>query len=94
MFLRYKGKTKDFKYLGYDFSKEVAEVPDVLGKQWLKESPDSFTQVVPVVSQAQLDKEAKEAEALAKKEAKEATVAKAKATKARAAAKAKSVAKK
>ena len=46
MFLRYNGKTPNFKYKGADFSEGPAEVDNATGKKWLKESPMSFTEVV------------------------------------------------
>lgn len=50
MFLKYLGKTPNFEYKGYDFSKGPAEVPDGIGKKFLEESPQSFLQVVPAAS--------------------------------------------
>lgn len=50
MFLKYLGKTENFEYKGFDFSKGPAEVPDEIGKKFLEESPRSFLQVVPAAS--------------------------------------------
>jgi len=48
MFLKYLGKTPNFKYKGADFSTGPAEVDDDLGKQMIAENPRTFAEV-PVI---------------------------------------------
>ena len=52
MFLKYNGKTENFKYKDIDFSKGPAEVDDALGAKMLKYNPMTFTQVVPTKPEA------------------------------------------
>jgi len=47
MFLKYNGKTENFKYKDIDFSKGPAEVEDAKGAEMLKTNPATFTQVIP-----------------------------------------------
>lgn len=50
MILKYLGKTKNFKYLDYDFSKGPCEVSDAKATILLVENPRTFAQVKPKIA--------------------------------------------